>query len=162
MKTTALKERINEYKKSIKTVVDKKIIWETETKKLLISTLNKIVDTYDIGWKVQELSWINSNEAVNITFHSFPPELIESTNKIPSYQFIQGASLVFSQTYSGDINIFMLHPIIDNLTDNASDTDLSTYSPKNINETLIIEKVDDFLEKIISWEVPALKNKVGF
>ena len=48
MKTTALKERINEYKKSIKTVVDKKIIWETETKKLLISTLNKIVDTYDI------------------------------------------------------------------------------------------------------------------
>jgi len=56
----------------------------------------------------------------------------------------------------------MLHPIIDNLTDNASDTDLSTYSPKNINETLIIEKVDDFLEKIISWEVPALKNKVGF
>ena len=31
------------------------------------------------------------------------------------------SSLVFSQTYSGDINIFMLHPIIDNLTDNSSD-----------------------------------------
>ena len=57
--------------------------------------------------------------------------------------------------------LFNLEPKY-NLTDNSSDTDLSTYSPKNINETLIIEKVDDFLEKIISWEVPALKNKVGF
>ncbi|REE81619.1 hypothetical protein BX611_1154 [Lutibacter oceani] len=162
MKIIQLKKHISEYKNSIKTVVEKKILWEKKTKKLLISTLNKIVSTYNIGWKVQELSWINTNEAVNITFHSFPPELIESTNKIPSYQFIQGASLVFSQSYNGDVNIFILHPIIDDLVENSNETDLSTYAPKNINEALIIEKVDEFLEKIISWEVPALKSKVGF
>ena len=162
MKITQLNEHINKYKNSIKTVVDKKIIWETKTKKLLTSTLNKIVSTYNIGWKVQELNWINTNEAVNITFNSFPPDLIENTNKIPSYQFVQGASLVFSQTYSGDVNIFILYPIIDNLNDNFSETDLSTYNPNNINEALIIEKVDDFLEKLIIWEVPTLKKRVGF
>lgn len=162
MKTEHLEELVNDYKNSIKTVVDKKILWETKTKKLLITTLNKIVTKYNIGWRVQELSWISTNEAVNITFDSFPPDLIESTNKIPTYQFIQGGALVFSQSYSGDVNIFILYPYIENLQDHSSDTELDIYSPQSITEKLIIEKVDEFLKEMISWEVPTLKNKVGF
>jgi hypothetical protein len=162
MKTEHLEELVNDYKNSIKTVVDKKILWETETKKLLITTLKSIVTKYNIGWRVQELSWINTNEAVNITFDSFPPDLIESTNKIPSFQFIQGAALVFSQSYSGDVNVFILYPIVENLKDLSSDNELEIYSPQSITEKLIIEKVDDFIKKMISWEVPSLKNKVGF
>ena len=162
MKIEHLEERINDYKDSIKTVIEKKVLWKTETRDLLLKTLNDIVKQYDIGWRVQELSWINTNKAVNITFDSFPPELIEKTNQIPSYQFIQGGSLIFSQSYSGDINIFILFPIPENMTDTASDTDLAIYTPQNINEKVIIEKVDEFLKKMIKWEVPTVKNKVGF
>lgn len=162
MEIEHLQQLANDYKTSIKTVVEKKILWETKTKKLLISTLNGIVKKYNIGWRVQELSWINTNEAVNITFDSFPPELIESTNKIPSYQFIQGAALVFSQSYSGDVNVFVLYPIVENFDDTTSEKELNTYEPKVITEKLIIEKVDDFLKKMIEWEVPSIKNKVGF
>ena len=162
MKIEHLEGLVNDYKNSIKTVVGKKILWETETKKLIVSTLNGIVKKYNIGWRVQELSWINTNEAVNITFDSFPPELIESTNKIPSYQFIQGAALVFSQSYSGDVNVFILYPIIDNFEDYSSEKELNTYEPKAITEKLIIENVDDFLKKMIDWEVPSRTNKVGF
>ena len=111
MKIEHLEERINDYKNSIKTVVEKKICWQTQTKDLLIATLNTIVKKYTIGWRVQELNWINTNEAVNITFESFPPDLIESTNKIPSYQFIKGGSLIFSQSYNGDVHIFILFPL---------------------------------------------------
>ena len=162
MEIEHLQQLVNEYKTSIKTVVEKKILWETKTKKLLISTLNGIVKKYNIGWRVQELSWINTNEAVNITFDSFPPELIESTNKIPSYQFIQGAALVFSQSYSGDVNVFILYPIVENYDDLSTEKELNIYEPKAISEKLIIEKVDDFLKKMIDWEVPSIKNKVGF
>lgn len=162
MKIEHLQQLVNEYKTSIKTVVEKKILWETQTKKLLISTLNAIVKKYNIGWRVQELSWINTNEAVNITFDSFPSELIESTNKIPSYQFIQGAALVFSQSYSGDVNVFVLYPVVENYDNYSSEKELNTYEPKSITEKLIIEKVDDFLKKMIEWEVPTVKNKVGF
>ena len=100
MKVEQLKEHINDYKISIETVVEKKILWKTKTKNLIQSTLNSIVEHYDIGWRVQELNWMQSNEAINITFDSFPPELIEKTNLIPSYQFIQGAALIFSESYS--------------------------------------------------------------
>ena len=162
MKIEHLEERIKDYKNSIKTVVEKKNRWETETKKLLITVLNTIVQKYNIGWSVQELNWINTNEAVNITFDSFPAELIENTNKIPSYQFIKGGSLVFSQSYNGDVNVFILYPVVENFSDNSDDTEPETYAPETINEKLIIEKVDDFLKQMINWEVPSIKNKVGF
>ena len=87
MKIEHLEERIIDYRNSIKTVVDKRLLWKTKTKNLLIKTLQAAVKQYDIGWKVQELSWIHNNEAVNITFDSFPPEMIDCTNLIPAYQF---------------------------------------------------------------------------
>ena len=162
MKIEHLEEHVNDYKNSIKTVVEKKIYWQTQTKNLLIATLNTIVEKYTIGWRVQELNWINTNEAVNITFESFPPDLIESTNKIPSYQFIKGGSLIFSQSYNGDVHIFILFPLVENALDNSNETEIETYAPETINEKLIIEKVDEFLKEMINWEVPSLKNKVGF
>ena len=85
MKLEHLEEHVNDYKNSIETVVEKKVLWETTIKKLLLKTLNIIVEKYKIGWRVQELSWMNTNEAVNITFDSFPPNLIEKTNLIPTY-----------------------------------------------------------------------------
>lgn len=162
MKIEHLEERVNDYKNSIKTVVEKKICWQTQTKNLLITTLNTIAKKYNIGWRVQELNWINTNEAINITLESFPDDLIESTNKIPSYQFIKGGSLVFSQSHNGDVNVFILFPLIENVIDNANETEIETYAPETINEKLIIEKVDEFLKEMINWEVPSLKNKVGF
>jgi hypothetical protein len=164
MKTEHLEERINDYKASIKAVVEKKIYWKEHTRNLLLKTLNEIVNQYDIGWRVQELTWINTNEAVNITFDSFPPELIERTNQIPSYQFVQGGALIFSQSYSGDVNVFVLYPVPDiNVDNNAgTDTDLDMYTPQELTEKVIVEKVDVFLKKMIEWEMPNFKNKVGF
>ena len=162
MKIEHLEERINDYKISIKTVVEKKILWETKTRNLLLKTLKSIVKKYDIGWRVQELSWINTNEAINITFDSFPPDLIDKTNLIPTFQFIQGGALVFSQSYSGDVNVFILYPIVKNIIDNTSESELTLYTPQDITEKVIIEEVDEFLKEMINWEVPTIKSKVGF
>ena len=162
MKVEHLKERINDYKISIESVVEKKILWKTKTKNLIQTTLNSIVEHYDIGWRVQELNWMQSNEAINITFDSFPPELIEKTNLIPSYQFIQGGALVFSESYSGDVYTFILFPIIENIQLESTSVDLGIYTPKQITKKLIIEKTDEFLKEMIKWELPAVKNKVGY
>ena len=162
MKIEHLEERVLDYKKSIETVVDKKTLWKTKIKVLLVKTLTTIVKQYSIGWSVQELHWINNNEAVNITFDSFPQELINCTNEIPTYQFIQGAALVFSQSYNGDVYVFVLFPIIDNMPSENNTIDLGIVNPIDINEKLIVEKVDEFLKEMIKWEVPALKNKLGY
>ena len=88
--------------------------------------------------------------------------LITCTNKIPKYQFIPGAALVFSQSYNGDIFVFILFPIIDNMPLESNTIDLGIVDPKEIDEKLIVEKVDEFLKEIIKWEVPSIKNKLGY
>jgi hypothetical protein len=162
MKIEHLSDRVKDYKASIEKVVDKKIMWKNETKNLLIKTLNAIAKKFAIGWRVQELNWIGSNEAVNITFDSFPPDLIEKTNLIPSYQFIQGCALIFSQSYNGEVHVIILFPLVDNIQLEDSTINLGIFDPQEINEKLITEKVDEFLKEMIKWEVPIENKKLGF
>jgi len=163
MKLEHLEERIQEYKNSIQTVVEKRILWNGTTRELIINVFKKAEELYNIGWKVQELNWIHTNQAINITFDSFPPELIEKTNCIPTFQFLQGGSLVFSQMHNGDINVFILFPIPEKSMGVESEMEeLGTYIPKDITEKLVVEKIDEFLKNMIQWEVPLLNTKVGF
>ena len=162
MKIEHLEERISDYRDSIKTVVDKRMLWKNKTKNILLKTLQGIVKQYDIGWKVQELSWIRNNEAVNITFNSFPPEMIDCTNLIPAFQFLPGGALIFSQSYNGDVHVFLMFPEIENSPRDTNLVEFGQYTPDMITEKLIVEKVDGFLKEMIRWEVPSLKNKVGY
>jgi hypothetical protein len=162
MKIDHLEERVTDYKESIKTVVDKKILWDKKVKPLIANTLKTVAEKYPIGWKVQELNWINNNEAVNITFESFPRELMDCTNQIPAYQFIKGGTLVFSESYTGDVYIFILFPFVENISVETNTFELGLYTPQEINEKLIVEKVDEFLKQMIRWEVPSHRKKMGF
>ena len=162
MKTEHLEGRITDYKKSIETVIEKKILWKTKIKSLLVKTLQDIVKKHTIGWCVQELNWIGTNEAVNITFESFPVELMEKINQMPNYQFIQGGALVFSESYNGNVRITILFPLIENISIEDSSMELGIFSPAKITEKLIVEMVDEFLKEIIKWELPAQKGKLGY
>jgi hypothetical protein len=162
MRIDHLNDRVADYMASIKTVVEKKTYWEEKTKPLLLDTLQEVVKTYKLGWKVQELDWIHNDDAINITFDSFPAELVDCTNKIPAFQFIAGAALVFSQSYNGQVFVFILYPQIETDQVDAGFVKLGTFTPQEITGKLIIEKIDAFLKEMINWEVPSLKKKLGY
>jgi hypothetical protein len=162
MKIEYLKDRVADYRASIETVVDKKTFWQEQTKPLLTQTLNEIVSSFDLGWRVQELDWIHNNEAINITFDSFPSDLIDCTNKIPAFQFIPGAALVFSQSYNGQVFVYVLYPEIDTVQVETPMVKMGGFTPQEITRKLIIEKVDAFLKEMINWEVPSLKKTLGY
>ncbi len=162
MRVDHLNDRVADYMTSIETVVEKKTYWEEKTKPLLRDTLLEIVKTFSLGWKVQELDWIHNDDAINITFDSFPAELVDCTNKIPAFQFIPGAALVFSQSYNGQVFVFVLYPQIETVQIDTSMVKLGVFTPQEITRKLIIEKVDDFLKEMINWEVPSLKKKLGY
>lgn len=129
---------------------------------MLLKTLKAVASKYKIGWKVQELNWIYNSEAINISFESFPEELMDCTNRIPTFQFIPGGALVFSQTYSGDVYIFVLYPEIEAASTENNMIEFGIMNPSEITEKVIIDKVDDFLKEMIQWEVPNKRTKVGY
>jgi hypothetical protein len=162
MRVDHLSNRVADYMTSIETVVEKKTYWEEKTKPLLLDTLHEIVKTFNLGWKVQELDWIHNDDAINVTFDSFPAELVDCTNKIPAFQFIPGATLVFSQSYNGQVFVFVLYPQIETEQVDTDIVKLGAFTPQEITRKLIIEKVDAFLKEMINWEVPSLKRKLGY
>lgn len=162
MKIEHLEERVADYRTSIKTVVDKRIAWRDQVHPLLKKTLQHIQTTYNLGWSVQDLNWLQSNEAINITFDAFPPELVDCTNLIPAFQFIPGGTLVFSQSYNGNVYVFMLYPEVAQMPAGENILELGTFFPEEVTEKFIVEKVDEFLKEMIKWEVPSLRKKLGF
>ena len=162
MRIDHLNDRVADYMASVKTVVEKKTYWEETTKPLLLDTLSEVVKTFKLGWKVQVLDWIHNDDAINITFDSFPTELEDCTNKIPAFQFISGAALVFSQSYNGQVFVFILYPQIETEQVDTGIVKLGTFNPQEITRKLIIEKVDAFLKEMINWELPSLKKKLGY
>nr|AWJ66233.1 hypothetical protein [uncultured bacterium] len=162
MKIEHLEDRVNEYTTSIEAVVVKKELWDPQVKDMLRATLKKVIDRYDIGWRIQELDWLYNNDAINITFEAFPNALLSKTDQCPRYNFIPGGALVFTQSYNGDIYVFITFPQAENMTNGNNPKDLGFYHPKDITEKLIFEKVDEFLKEMTNWELPAVKNKVGF
>lgn len=65
--------------------------------------------------------------------------------------------------YNGDIEILVLFPALENSTSFDNDMEeLGIYDPNEINEKLIIEKIDEFLKEMIKWEVPLIRTKLGF
>ncbi|WGK63992.1 hypothetical protein [Croceiramulus getboli] len=157
-----LSDRIEDYKKTIKTVVDKRLYWDETVKPLLLSLLENLCKTYPIGWSTQQLKWLQNTEAINITFESFPPELLDCTNLVPAFQFLGGGALIFSQSYSGDVAIFMILPAVGHDISEEYTVDLGIYRPSEVDQKLIIEKVDEFLKRMIEWEVPTHQKKLGF
>jgi len=124
--------------------------------------LKEIAVKYELKWNVQEINWIHNNEALNISFDSFPKDLIDCTNQIPSFQFIPGGAVGFSQTYSGDVFIFILFPEIDSIPSENNIDEVGLYNPLDITEKFIIEKIDEFLKGMIQWELPNRPRKLGF
>jgi hypothetical protein len=162
MKIEHLEDRVKEYTASIETVVEKKSLWDTQVKSLIRTTLNKVVQQYDIGWAVQELDWMLSNQAINLSFHSFPSSAQAKTDRCPSYNFIPGGALIFTESYSGDVYVFITFPQADLPGDENGTKEIGLFHPQDITEKLILEKVDVFLKEMTEWELPTITSRMGF
>ena len=163
MKLEHLEERVNEYNNSIQNLLDKRLLWQRETKNLILNTLHRVVNTYPIGWKVQHLNWIHTTEAVNITFESFPEKFADKSAQLPAFNLLPGGALIFSQLYNGDIDIIVVFPLTENWMPAEKDiVELGIYSPSEITESLILEKVGEFIKDFIKWEIPTPRSKPGY
>ena len=162
MKSKPLEKSVAEYLDSLEKLLEKRKLWNEQTRQMLKKSLEKISGQHEIGWKVQELDWLWNNKAVNLMFESVPKELAEKAGGILNFEFVKGAALVFSQKYNGDISILILYPEVGGVGADKDFKDLGAYHPHAIDIALIEKKVSEFLEEIMVWEENIIRPKVGF
>lgn len=162
MKSKSLDKSVTDYVKSLEKVLEKRKMWNESTQAVLKESLSKIILTYDIGWKVQELDWLWNNPSVNLMFETVPGALIEKAEFIEDFEFLKGTALVFSQKYNGDISVLIIYPEVGDSASASEFKELGSYHPKIVDESFVEQKVSDFLEEIMIWEESILKHKVGY
>lgn len=162
MKSKPLDKSVTDYINSLEKVLEKRRMWNEQTRPLLKVVLDGICSRYEIGWKVQELDWLWNNKAVNLMFDSVPKVLSEKAVGVRDFEFIKGSALVFSQKYNGDISALILYPEVGDASTDSDFKELGTYHPGSVNQPFVEEKVSDFLEEIMVWEENIIRHRVGF
>ena len=162
MKSKPLDKSVADYVNSLEKVLQKRSMWNEQTRPLLKSALESICSQYEIGWKVQELNWLWNNKAVNLMFETVPKVLSTKAGGIGDFEFVKGAALVFSQKYNGDISVLILYPEVADATAEKDFKELGSYHPQIVSPDFVEQKVSDFLEEIMVWEENIIKHKVGY
>jgi hypothetical protein len=153
MELNALKDRAEEYKQALMDIDQKRKKWREGTRDLILKTLKQIKNMIpDLNWMVQHVDAGANWETVNILFptrNSGMKEVTEArTRALIKYQ----TYLAFSQTYNGDIIVYIVFPYIEDHLSRVTNEVIETISPFNLDENYIVQKVDVFLQKITNWE----------
>ena len=162
MKIEELSAKIEEYKSAQDKIKLNRELWINKIKPLLIETLYKIKDSFDLGWQVQILNDVKNSEGVNITFEFSRSGFVRTTTKTIRSYLKKGGTIVFSQAYNGEIFVIILYPYVEEFVSESKNKLLGKFDPQIIDEGFIIEKVATFLDEMIKWEKSTYYNRVGF
>jgi hypothetical protein len=162
MKIDDLKTKIEEFNFTQVQIQKNRQIWTDETKTLLINTLNKIAEKFDIGWYVQVMDLDKNSEGVNITFKPTRSGIIRKNETSMKSFLKEGGTIAFSQAYNGEIFVIILYPFVKDFVSESENKLLGKFNPSLINEDFIVKKVSIFIDEMIKWEKTTYNKKIGF
>jgi len=162
MKIEDLTTKIEEFKLTQDKIQKNREIWTSQTKPILIETLGKIKEKFDLEWHVQILDEVKNSEGVNITFGFKRSGFKSVSDKTMRSYLKKGGTIVFSQAYNGEIFVIILYPFVEEFVSESDNKLLGKFDPLIINEDFIVEKVSTFIDEMIKWEKSTFYNRVGF
>lgn len=157
-----LRERVLHYQQGQQQVEENRTLWANETKNHLVTSLNGFITHFNLNCKVQEVNTYKNYEAVNLTFGNTRSGIVkEKENEIKHFNKFGGA-LSFSQSCNGQIDVIILFPFIEEITDKTDKMVLVQVQPAEIDEPFIYRQVSKFLHELMKWESNPQIPTVGY
>lgn len=145
MEMENLTEYVAKFKNELELIKSKREQWTNVTKPMLKETLKSIKATYDLDWNTYAMEGTTNSEGVNLTFGNSHSGLMERTQKGVRSFVKRGGTLVFSQSYNGDVFIIILYPSVDDLVVPVEPQKLlMKVPPERIDESFVYEQVASF------------------
>ncbi|NOQ73381.1 MAG: hypothetical protein GQ574_15350 [Crocinitomix sp.] len=163
MKLEDLKEDVLNYKNTLKNINQKRKLWHTETKALILNTLKSITKTYELDWDIEIMESTRNLEGINLTLGNSISSTYSEDEKGKKRYAKTGGNLVFSQAYNGDVFIIFMTPSIDNFNiPQDPQKIIGKVNPAKINEEFIILHISQFLIELADWESLMSSHIIGF
>jgi hypothetical protein len=157
-----LRDRVEHYRNGQLQVEENRTLWTESTKPQLLTALNNFISHFDLNCKVQEVNTYKNYEAVNLTFGNSRSGIVkEKENEIRHFNKFGGA-LSFSQSCNGMIDVIVLFPFIEEITDKTEKKVIVQVQPSEIDEAFIYRQISKFLNEILKWESNPQIPTVGY
>ena len=158
-----LRERVQHYQQGQHQIEENRALWTTEIKHRIVTSLNAFIAHFNLNCKVQEVNTYKNYEAVNLTFGKSRSGIVKEKENETKYFNKFGGALSFSQSCNGHIDVIILPPFIEEITDKTEKIILVQVQPSEIDEPFIYRQISKFLYELMKWEsspqIPTLGYK---
>ena len=166
-----INKAFDKYKNALDRIDERRLLWNSEIKSIIIKSLTNIQQTHKLNWEVQRIENLKNYQTINISFYTTNSGIVEIKDKDSDEKGLKkfvkhGGYLAYSQLYHGKISVFIGYPHIDEWVEQMENEFINLYEPNEINEDLIESHVITFLDTMAEWEgtfkVQIERRKVGY
>jgi hypothetical protein len=153
-----ISQAFKKYLESLDKTNERRILWNKDTKRQIVETLELIVSSFKYDWLVQRLEYIENYQTINVCLNNKGSGMIQNikdsdTGYSVGHKYIKhGGYLAFCQSYNGNINVIIGFPYIDEWVLPMDTKVIATIEPSQVTEELITEYVITFLQTMTEWE----------
>ncbi len=168
MNLNALKSKVEKYVQVKQNTFDYRDHWKNETRELITSTLQKVIDDTDLDAEIEIKDGVENLEVIIMNLGRMKSGIREKLDGDESRSVVRNnGMLVYQQLFNGKIVVLIVQPFLEGYGEPQQPKSLEIVRPKELNEGFIIRHVEEFLKDLIAWEdydddQPTTNNPIGF
>jgi hypothetical protein len=168
MNLTALKSKVEKYIQVKKNTFDYRDQWNNETRDLIKTTLQKVIDDTDLDAEIEIKDSVENLEVIIMNLGRMKSGIREKLDGDESRSVVRNnGMLVYQQLFNGKIVVLIVQPFLEGYGEPQQPKSLEIVRPSELNEGFIIRHVEEFLKDLVAWEdydddQPVGKHPIGF
>jgi len=149
-----IKAKVAKYSEILENTETYRKKWHSDVKKLINSTLEKIIKQTKLNAYVELKDEIENLEVIGLSLGTEISGIAEKLpgNKIKRPFIKSNGSLIFQELFNGKIMIMIMYPYIEGYGQPKPPKTLEILRPHELKGPFIVRYVEEFLQEIIEWE----------
>jgi hypothetical protein len=155
--------KVGEWKASQTAIQERRAYWTSNTRQLLLDTLNNIRKESKLDMQVQDVNAGANQQAVNIRFNHSSSGMQYKDGNSSGVKTKYGGALIFTQAYNGDIFVIITFPSVEDHVSELPSKLVERIAPQKIDGSCIMKHFVGFLDIMTKWEMSDTPSKkIGF
>ena len=148
-----LEKKIDHFNEVLSNTKNYRKNWEEELKKMIISTLELIVDKTGIDAEIDVHDQFSGLETITLSLGLEESGIFEKIDDNVDKKLIRSnGNLLFQQLFNGKISIWINYPYIEGVGEPKPPKMVEIVRPHELKEVNVLRYVENFIDELTSWE----------
>jgi len=153
MNFSALKNKVEKYLLVKENTLKYREQWKNGTEKLIIDTLQGIIDNTDLKAELDVKNEVENLEVIVLNLGRMKSGIREKLAGDEYRSVVRNnGMLVYQQLFNGKIVVLIVQPFLEGYGQPQQPKTLEIVRPEELNEGFIVRHVEEFLKELIAWE----------